>query len=328
MLRVVLNAWVTKTTAAEILANPATRRRQVTMTISLAFGCGRLPDQETSVSAAHPPTSFVVTGTRRSPIATIHDAASAPTMATLAFAQPGRGAVSSAYWIASCPSRLRRTSPNCGLSQRANLLHSWANCVGHPSGWSDPLSGHTPPRANLSREGPDAGRAHISRQRDGRMVERGLRRRRQQERIESDALAPGRPAWRSRQATGAVRYHRRRSAPASASPSRGPGNGILWAETGGRFQPQNAAGRNHRNSGRLVRRVAVCEPNSGRSPETASVCMYCMVADAVCRNRSRAVQARARRRKFPGMPKGSNRSRGAKGRRVGRCGTCLKVVKI
>src|SRR5271165_7487662 len=30
MLRVVLNAWVTKTTAAEILANPATRRRQVT----------------------------------------------------------------------------------------------------------------------------------------------------------------------------------------------------------------------------------------------------------------------------------------------------------
>ena len=35
MLRVVLNAWVTKTTAAEILANRATRRRQVTMTISL-----------------------------------------------------------------------------------------------------------------------------------------------------------------------------------------------------------------------------------------------------------------------------------------------------
>ena len=35
MLRVVLNPWVTKTTAAEILANPATRRRQVTMTISL-----------------------------------------------------------------------------------------------------------------------------------------------------------------------------------------------------------------------------------------------------------------------------------------------------
>ena len=43
MLRVVLNAWVTKTTAAEILANPATRRRQVTMTISLnplRFGDG------------------------------------------------------------------------------------------------------------------------------------------------------------------------------------------------------------------------------------------------------------------------------------------------
>jgi hypothetical protein len=35
MLRLLLNAWVTKTTAAEILANPATRRRQVTMTISL-----------------------------------------------------------------------------------------------------------------------------------------------------------------------------------------------------------------------------------------------------------------------------------------------------
>jgi hypothetical protein len=32
---VVLNACVTKTTAAEILANPATRRRQATMTISL-----------------------------------------------------------------------------------------------------------------------------------------------------------------------------------------------------------------------------------------------------------------------------------------------------
>src|SRR5208337_4539886 len=35
MLRVVLNAWVTKTTAAEILANPATRRRQAAMAISL-----------------------------------------------------------------------------------------------------------------------------------------------------------------------------------------------------------------------------------------------------------------------------------------------------
>ena len=32
----------------------------------------------------------------------------------------------------------------------------------------------------------------------------------------------------------------RRSAPASASPSRRPGNGILRAETGGRFQAQNA----------------------------------------------------------------------------------------
>ena len=30
MLRAVLHAWVTKTTAAEILANPATRRRQIT----------------------------------------------------------------------------------------------------------------------------------------------------------------------------------------------------------------------------------------------------------------------------------------------------------
>ena len=28
----------------------------------------------------------------------------------------------------------------CGLSRRANLVPSWANCVGHPSGWSDPLS--------------------------------------------------------------------------------------------------------------------------------------------------------------------------------------------
>src|SRR5271166_6472722 len=27
------------------------------------------------------------------------------------------------------------------------------------------------------------------------------------------------------------------------SPSRGAGNGILWAETGGRFQPQNAGER-------------------------------------------------------------------------------------
>ena len=29
----------------------------------------------------------------------------------------------------------------CGLSQRANLLHSWATCIRHPSGWSDPHSG-------------------------------------------------------------------------------------------------------------------------------------------------------------------------------------------
>ena len=35
----------------------------------------------------------------------------------------------------------------------------------------------------------------------------------------------------------------RRSASASASPSRGPGNGILRAETGGRFQAQNAGER-------------------------------------------------------------------------------------
>src|SRR5208337_3431258 len=35
----------------------------------------------------------------------------------------------------------------------------------------------------------------------------------------------------------------RRSAPASASPSRGPGNGILRAETGGRLQAQNAGER-------------------------------------------------------------------------------------
>jgi hypothetical protein len=35
MLRVVLNAWETKTTATEILENPATGRRQVVMTINL-----------------------------------------------------------------------------------------------------------------------------------------------------------------------------------------------------------------------------------------------------------------------------------------------------
>ena len=36
---------------------------------------------------------------------------------------------------------------------------------------------------------------------------------------------------------------RKALASASASPSRGPGNGILWAETGGRFQAQNAGER-------------------------------------------------------------------------------------
>ena len=40
-----------------------------------------------------------------------------------------------------------------------------------------------------------------------------------------------------------ISWFRERSASASASPSRGPGNGILWAETGGRFQPQNAGER-------------------------------------------------------------------------------------
>ena len=40
-----------------------------------------------------------------------------------------------------------------------------------------------------------------------------------------------------------ISLFRERSSPASASPSRGPGNGILWAETGGRFQPQNAGER-------------------------------------------------------------------------------------
>jgi hypothetical protein len=45
---VVLNAWVTKTTAAEILANPATRRRQATMTISLnPLGFTRSPREPT-----------------------------------------------------------------------------------------------------------------------------------------------------------------------------------------------------------------------------------------------------------------------------------------
>ena len=40
-----------------------------------------------------------------------------------------------------------------------------------------------------------------------------------------------------------ISWFRERSAPASASPSRRPGNGILWAETGGRFQPQNVGER-------------------------------------------------------------------------------------
>src|SRR5271165_5561491 len=47
---------------------------------------------------------------------------------------------------------------------------------------------------------------------------------------------------RSRRSS-SISWFRERSAPASASPSRGPGNGILWAETGGRFQPQNAGER-------------------------------------------------------------------------------------
>ena len=43
MLRVVLDAWVTKTSAAESLANPAARRRQVTMTSSLNHKRRRFP---------------------------------------------------------------------------------------------------------------------------------------------------------------------------------------------------------------------------------------------------------------------------------------------
>ncbi len=42
----------------------------------------------------------------------------------------------------------------CGLSQRANFLLSWANCVGHPSGWSDPLSGLMQPQEAASSCGP------------------------------------------------------------------------------------------------------------------------------------------------------------------------------
>ena len=42
----------------------------------------------------------------------------------------------------------------CGLSRRANLLPSWANCVGHPSGWSDPLSGLMQPQEAASPCGP------------------------------------------------------------------------------------------------------------------------------------------------------------------------------
>src|SRR5271165_98717 len=57
-----------------------------------------------------------------------------------------------------------------------------------------------------------------------------LRRKRAKDR--RDRRLQARPAdavaCRLRQAGRAVRYHRRRSAPASASPSRGPGNGILW----------------------------------------------------------------------------------------------------
>ena len=49
--------------------------------------------------------------------------------------------------------------------------------------------------------------------------------------------------------------------PASASPSRGPGNGILWAETGGRFQPQNAGERpefGSQTATRLTNRLERC----------------------------------------------------------------------
>ena len=49
------------------------------------------------------------------------------------------------------------------------------------------------------------------------------------------------PRWRSLRRAGGLRQARRRRR--EASPSRGPGNGILWAETGGRFQAQNAGER-------------------------------------------------------------------------------------
>ena len=65
---------------------------------------------------------------------------------------------------------------------------------------------------------------------------------------------------------------------APASPSLGPGNGILRAETGGRFWAQNS--ENGRNSVRRPPHTSLADRNCegfGVDPETASVCRDCMV---------------------------------------------------
>ena len=65
------------------------------------------------------------------------------------------------------------------------------------------------------------------------------------------------------------------------------GNRILWAETGGRFQPQNAGERPEFGSQTATRLTNRPELRGFLSdPETASVCRDCMVVDAVPRNRS------------------------------------------
>ena len=71
------------------------------------------------------------------------------------------------------------------------------------------------------------------------------------------------------------------------SPSRGPGNGILRAETGGRFWAQNAGERSEIRS-QTATRLANRPKLRGLSadPETASVCSDWMVADAVLKNQS------------------------------------------
>ena len=73
----------------------------------------------------------------------------------------------------------------------------------------------------------------------------------------------------------------RRSASAPASPSRGPGNGILRAETGGRIQAQNAGERSEFGSQTATRR-AVGPKLRGFlcTRKQRPVCRDCMVGDA------------------------------------------------